>query len=510
MQAVSTMTATDELFRASALELAARVRRAELSPLELVEAHIGRLEAVNPCISALVADRFEEALAEARAAERSAADGGPLHGVPFTTKELIAVAGMPQTFGSTTRRGRTAAHDATVVARLRSAGAIPIGVSNMPEWGMWFETYNVVYGRTNNPWDLRRTPGGSSGGEGALVGAGAAAFGLGSDIGGSVRIPAAFCGTFGHKPSHGLLPLTGHYPVCVEGPEADRPKAAPNLAIGPLTRSAADLMPLLRIMAGPDGLDPNASAIPLRDPSAIGWRGRRVVLLPDPRIRQARRASRPVRDAIAAAGGVLQQLGAEVVEAPRDLLRRAADIWFAALQATGGPSFAEVLGGGDAVRLAPELATALLGRGRYSWPALFFCIGERYGRRGERALRRALDERTRLALELQRLMGDDGVLVAPVHPRPATRHNEPVLFPIDFAYTAVFNALRLPATAVPAGFDFRGLPLSVQVVAHHGRDDLCIAAALALEAAAPPWQPAPLPSCIQSDTLVDAAAHGRG
>jgi fatty acid amide hydrolase 2 len=504
------VAAADGLFSASALDLAARVRRGELSPVELVAAHIRRAEAVNPCIGGMVAARFEEALAEARAAERTAAGGGPLHGVPFTAKELIAVAGMPQTFGSATRRGRTATHDATVIRRLRAAGAILLGVSNMPEWGMWFESYNSVYGRTNNPWDLRRTPGGSSGGEGALVGAGAAPFGIGSDIGGSVRIPAAFCGTFGHKPSHGLLPLTGHYPVCVEGPEADRPKAAPNLVIGPLTRSAADLMPLLRIMAGPDDIDPNARPLTLRDPAAVEWRGRRVVLLPDPRIRQARRASAPVRDAVAAGGHVLQQLGADVAEAPRDLLRRAADIWFAALQATGGPSFAEVLGGGEAVRLAPELATALLGRGRYSWPALFFCIGERYGRRGERALRRALDERARLALELQRLMGDDGVFLAPVHPRPATRHNEPVLFPIDFAYTAVFNALRLPATAVPAGFDARGLPLAVQVVAAHGRDDLCIAAALALEAASPPWRPAPLPSCIQSSTLEDAAAHGRG
>jgi fatty acid amide hydrolase 2 len=481
------------LLQASAIDLAASIRRGELSPVELVEAHIARVEAVNPHLCALVADRFVEARAEAAEAERALRVGSeyrPLLGVPFTVKEMVALRGMPLTFGSVTRRGRVAVNDATVVARLRAAGAIPLGVTNVPEWGMWFESYNSVYGRTNNPYDVRRTPGGSSGGEGALVGAGASPFGVGSDIGGSVRMPAAFCGTFGHKPSHGLLPLTGHHPVYADGSDAELAKHAPHLVVGLLTRSARDLMPLLRVAAGPDGVDPNADALPLRDAGAVEWRGRRVVLLRDPRIRNARRASIALRDAVNAAGHTLGGLGADVVEAPDDLLRHAADIWFAALQSTGGPGFAERLGGGTAVRLLPEVAAALCRRSRYSWPAIFFCVAERFGRRGERALNRAHDERRRLARRLARLAGDDGVLITPVHPRPAPRHNEPVLFPFDFVFTAVFNALRMPATSVPAAFDSRGLPLAVQVTAAHGRDDLTIAAALALEASHPPWRPA--------------------
>jgi fatty acid amide hydrolase 2 len=451
---------------------------------------------VNPLLCAVVAERFNAAREEARRAELELRAGGagtrPLLGVPFTVKEMIAVDGMPQTFGSAPRRGRTADADAVVVARLRAAGAIPLAVTNIPEWGMWFESYNSVYGRTNNPYDLRRHPGGSSGGEGAIVGAGGAAFGVGSDIGGSVRIPAAFCGVYGHKPSHGLLPLTGHYPVHARGRDAALRKRSPYLAIGPLTRSARDIAPLLRIMAGPDEADPNAAVIPLRDPAALEWGGRRVVVLPAPRIRRARRAARSIREAVGAAARVLEQAGATIVEAPTDLLRNAADIWFASLQSNDGPPFAEILGGGTSVSLRNEVGAALLGRGRYSWPALFFCIGERYGRRGPRALHRALDLRARLAETIHSLLGDDGVLLAPVHPRPATRHNEPVLFPLDFAHTAIFNALRMPATSAPAGFDRRGLPLAVQFVARHGRDDLTIAAALLQEAALPPWRPAPV------------------
>jgi fatty acid amide hydrolase 2 len=483
-----------ELLELPVVELAALIRARALSPLELVDAHVRRIEAVQPRLNALAAGRFEAARREACAAERALGtshDEKPLLGVPFTAKEMLAVAGMPLTFGCAGRRGRTADADATVVARLRAAGAIPLGVSNMPEWGMWYETYNEVYGRTNNPYDVARTPGGSSGGEGALVGAGASPLGIGSDIGGSVRMPAAFCGVYGHKPTHGLLPLTGHHPVYAAGSDAALPRRSPFLSLGLLTRSARDLMPLLRIMAGPDGSDPNAEPLPLGDPQRVDWRGRRVLLLPAPRIARARRTGPELQRAVRMAGRTLEAHGATIDEAPADLLRDAGDVWFAALQSVGGPGFTELLTAGAGMRLLPELAAALFGRSRYSWTALFFCIGERVGRRNERALQRALAQGRRVASAFASLTGDDGVLVAPVHPRTAPRHNAPVLAPFDFLYTAVFNALRVPATAVPAGFDARGLPLSVQVVARRGNDHLTIAAALALEAALPPWRPAP-------------------
>lgn len=488
----------ETLLGSGAVALAEAVHSGRVTPLELVEAHIRRIEEVNGALNALVADRFAAAREEAAAAaitlrEAASADAlraaKPLLGVPFTVKEMIAVEGMPLTFGCRNRLNARAARDATVVARLRAAGAIPLGVSNVPEWGMWNETYNSVYGRTNNPWDVRRTPGGSSGGEGALVGAGCSAFGIGSDIGGSIRMPAAFCGVYGHKPGRGLLPLTGHYPVyATDGAPVER--GSPALAVGPLARSAADLMPLLRVMRGADGIDPDARDGELSDPAAVAWRGRRVLLLPAPRIRRSRRATPALAAAVRRAGAVLQRAGAQVSEAPDDLLAAAADYWFAVLQSAGGRGFAEVLGGGRRVRLLREVVAAAAGRGTYSWPALFFCIGERIGRRSERGLARALEAGARLERAYRDLLGDDGILITPVHPRAAPRHNEPVLFGFDFLHTAVFNALQVPVTVAPMGFDARGLPLSVQVSARGGGDHLTIAAALALEASQPAWRPA--------------------
>ncbi|HSJ24695.1 MAG TPA: amidase [Longimicrobiales bacterium] len=483
----------------SARCLAEGIRTGELEAERVVGDHIRRVQQLNPGVNALVADRFEMAMAEARAVdgltERDRTDR-PLLGVPFSVKEMIAVEGMPATFGCGNRRHRRASADATVVGRLRAAGAIVLGVTNVPEWGMWYETYNHVYGRTNNPWDPGRTAGGSSGGEAALVGMGGSAFGVGTDIGGSIRMPAAFCGVYGHRPSGGLLPLTGIYPVYSDPTDSPIPgvpatRRAPSLAVGPLARAARDLPLLLQVMAGPDGVDPNAASMVLRDADTVSWSGRTVVLLPEPDIRLAAGAASSVAAAVQSAGAALSGLGANVVEAPAGLFRRAADAWFSALQAEGGPGFSELLGGGRQVSPIRETLRALAGRSEYSWPALFFALGEVLGKRGTRRMRSAQEETVRMAARFRDLTGDDGILIMPVHPRPAPRHNAPVLRPFDFLYTAVFNTLRAPATSVPYGFDEHGLPLAVQVAAPHGRDDLSLAAAITLEATLPAWRPAP-------------------
>ena len=498
MQCPPQQSAPERLLSAPLERLLAQMRAGQLSPVELVDAHIRRIEAVNPLLNCVVAERFRAARAEAEAAEREYATSQsrrPLLGIPFTVKEMIEVSGMPLTFGSLRRRERRALTDATVVARLRAAGAIPLGVTNAPEWGMWFESYNGIYGRTNNPYDLRHTPGGSSGGEGAAVGSGGSVFGIGSDIGGSVRMPAAFCGVFGHKPTNGLLPLTGHYPVYDGGPDGQVPKAAPYVSNGTLTRSAADIAPLLRAMAGRDRVDPNAEPLAFLDPTRVEWRGRRVFLLRSPSIRRAAPASPDLSASVDRAGRLLEERGADVRDAPERLLEHAADVWFSALQTVGGASFAEVLTEGQGIWLELEILRALTGRARYSWPALFFCVGERLGRKKERALRSALREGRRLALRYRELLGTGGVLVTPVHPRTAPRHNSAVLHPFDFLYTAVFNALRVPATAAPCGFDERGLPLAVQFASARGNDHLTIAAAAVIEQGSNlPWRPAPIPA----------------
>lgn len=475
--------------------LLARMRSGELSPVDLVEEHIRRIEAVNPAVNSVVASRFEDARREAVEAEGEYATSTvtrPLLGVPFTVKEMIEVTGMPLTFGSLGRRDRRAGRDATVVARLRAAGAIPLGVTNVPEWGMWCESYNSVYGRTNNPFDPRRTPGGSSGGEGAAVGAGASVFGIGSDIGGSVRIPASFCGVFGHKPTTGMLPLTGHYPVYIDGPDAAMSKTAPYVSIGTLTRSAADIAPLMRVMAGRDGFDPNAEPLAFLSPDRVDWRGRGVMLLSHPWIKRAGRAEPDLTRACERAGTLLEERGAIVQVAPERLLQHAGDVWFAALQTVGGPSFSQLLGGGRRVRLEVEVLRTLIGTGRYSWPALFFCIGERFGRKKEQALRTAMRETRRLARRYREMLGADGLLISPAYPRTAPLHNTVLRHPFDFLYTAVFNILRVPATTAPCGFAADGLPLAVQFTSNRGNDHITIAAAAVVESSTGPWQPATL------------------
>lgn len=474
------------------MSIAARVRSGEWRATDVLADHIARIERVNPAINAVVCARFEEAEHEARRVDADPASL-PLAGVPFTVKEMIEVAGMPLTFGCLGRADRLGMRDATVVRRLREAGAVPIGVTNVPEWGMWPETTNHVYGRTVNPWDSRRTAGGSSGGEGAGIAAGLAAFGIGSDIGGSVRLPAAFCGVFGHKPTNGLLPLTGHHPVYAEGPDRDLARLAPYVTIGPLARSATDLMPLLRVMAGDDGVDPNIEPLELGDDRTVEWRGRRVVLLPAPDIALARRPRSAPHHAVLRAGEHLASLGAHLDTAPARIFRRAGDAWFAALQSVGGPSFAELLGNGAPVSLFREFAAALLGRSRFSWPALMFLAGERFGRRSQDAMQRSLAELGRMSERFTSLLRDDAVLIMPAYPSVAPRHGTIVLHPFDFLYAAAFNALRAPVTVVPAGLDYHRLPVAIQIAARRGGDHLTIGAARALEAAGMLWTPAPVP-----------------
>src|SRR6478672_10441948 len=224
-----------EIIERSATDLARAIRDGELTSREVVEAHIANARWRNPDLCAIVADRYDAALDEADAADQKVRQGGelpPFLGVPCTVKESFAVEGMPNAAGLVHRAEIRADADAPAVARLRAAGAIPIGVTNTSEATMWIESSNHLYGRTNNAYNPKRTAGGSSGGEGAAIGAGFAPIGLGSDIGGSIRLPAFFNGVFGHKPSPGVIPGSGSFPAPSSG------TAGEMFATGPLTRRA--------------------------------------------------------------------------------------------------------------------------------------------------------------------------------------------------------------------------------------------------------------------------------
>jgi fatty acid amide hydrolase 2 len=476
----------NHLLESSATEIARRIRTGETTSVEAVEAHIARLREVNPTLNAMVADRFDEALDEARAADRRVAAGGPdglppFWGVPCSIKEAFAVAGMPQTGGLLARKGHVADKDAATVARLRAAGAIPLGVTNVSELCMWMESNNTVYGRTSNAYDPTRTCGGSSGGEAAVVGAGAAPFGLGSDIGGSIRMPAFFNGVFGHKPTGGMVPATGQFPI-------SHGAALRMLATGPICRRAEDLWPLLRILAGPDGEDDGCVPFALGDPDTVRIEGLRVLDVED---NGCVRVSDDLRDAQRRAAEALARRGARVERARVPDLKWSLPIWSSLMALAGGPSFAERLGSGVPVSAAAELVRFLLGRSAHTLPAIGLVAIERLQGTSPGMMNRFAEKGRLLREELVERIGPNGVMLYPSYPTPAPKHGKPLLPPFQWVYTAILNAMQMPSTQVPLGLNAQGLPLGVQVVAVHGRDHVSIAVARVLEEEFGGWVPPP-------------------
>jgi fatty acid amide hydrolase 2 len=471
----------------SAVSLAQAIRTGELTAAQVVEAHIARHQRFGPRINAIAADRFAAAREEATAADElisaSAPDADlpPLHGVPCTIKESIAVRGMPLSGGLVARRDFRAPDSATAVQRLTEAGAIPLGVTNVSELTLWIESENRVYGRTSNPYDARRTAGGSSGGEGAAVGSGGSPFGLGSDIGGSIRIPALFCGVFGHKPSPGVVPNTGLWPP----PSGE---SGLMLGTGPLARRAEDLMPLLRIIAGPDGEDPLARTAALGDPASVSFAGLEVVTIEDASVRPM---DLELRDARERAVGALVAAGATRRPVQLRSWRRASPAFLAALQASVGDGASHVT-----LTLLEESGEprptwrGLIGRGGTHTVPTRIVLATEMLRDGSDAPapERLLSAASELAAELTETVGD-GVLLHPAHPRPAPRHRRTLGRPWLLTPAAMFNLAGLPATEVPLGLSEAGLPVGVQVAAGRDRDHVSIAVALELERVFGGWVP---------------------
>ena len=466
----------DPLHQKPAHELAALVRQKQVSPVELVEAHIRRIETVNRAVNAVVAERFEQARDEARAAEQrlmreGASELPPLFGVPCTMKDFYAVRGMPQTGGLVIRKHIVANDDAVVTQRVRAAGAIVLGVTNVPEGGLWLESINRVYGRTNNPWDLRRTAGGSSGGEGAIVASGGSPFGMGSDIGGSIRLPAAFCGVAGHKPTGRMVPNTGHWPP-LEDPHRRF------LVCGPLARSTHDLMPLLRAIAGPEAGDAFVQAWPLGDPDAVDLREVTVYPIEEGGDRVHPELKRAVRTATDA----LRDRGARIGELPRETLRQAIWIWAAMMGEGEETSYAEMVSGNPKLSVVRELVKLALGRSHHTAPVLAVIAAQGLLKAFPKQRSKKLIELgMRLQRELEATLGERGVLLVPPYTSPAPYHRQALLRPLDAGLTAVFNVLEFPATQVPTGLSEGGLPLGVQVVGKRGNDHVTIAVARAIE-----------------------------
>jgi fatty acid amide hydrolase 2 len=480
-----------ELLTPSATELARQLRDGTLTSREVVDAHIERIEQTAERINAVVATRFVQARQEADAADvqlaawRAAGKQGelpPYLGVPCTIKESFSFAGMPNTSGLKARVGVLPTEDAPTVARLRAAGAIPLGVTNTSELCMWLESNNQVYGRTNNPYDPGRMVGGSSGGEGAIVGAGASPFGLGADVGGSIRLPSFFNGIFGHKPSSGVVPSSKQWPPCSG-------KTWWMLSTGPMCRRAEDLMPLLRILAGPDGHDPSTEVRELGDPGTVKIAGMTVKWLDNAGLMPPEPAQ---RQAVQRATKALAGLGATVSKAKIPGIRNGFSLWSARLSLSGSKSFHQLLGyDGQPPNLAKELAKWTVKRSSHTLPALGLAALEKLPI-NPGSLEPVMAQVAAMRKAIEDQLGDNGVLILPTFPRTAPRHYWPILSPLSAGYTGVFNALELPVTQVPTGLDAEGIPTGIQVVGRHGEDHVTIAVAMALEQAlggwVPPWR----------------------
>lgn len=475
-----------ELTQLGAFELAAKIKNFEVSPTEVVSAHIDRIQEKNPSINAVVEERFDQARKEAQSItpDQIRTSQAPLLGVPFTVKEMIAIEGMKSTMGSRLRANRYMRETAPVVQRMLDAGSILLGTTNVPELGFWFESSNPVYGKTSNPHNHTHSAGGSSGGEAAIIAVGGSPFGIGSDIGGSLRIPAAFCGVYGHCPSEYTVPLTGHLPLYRENAKEIVGNKRPFSTLGPMSRRAKDLRPLLEMMMGPDGYDSavvsHALAAPEKNLSHL-----KIFTLENPQIHAASSTEKELQASVAHATRALAEFGATTAALEQDVFLSALELWSARLQQIDGPTLNELVQPNGEINFAFEFFNVLRGAPRFSVNVLLAAALEKKSfdsnsKNSNEVLKRA-DQLSALKNHLTQMLQNNGVIIMPVHPRVAPKHMSTLQTPFDFAYTALFNALGFPATSIPMGKSESGLPLSVQVIAAWGQDHLCLSVAEALE-----------------------------
>jgi len=457
-----------ELTRLHAWQMAAGVRNGSISASDLIEAHLDRIKRRNPELNAFVSIDEERARLQAKDADDARTTGrplGPLHGVPITIKSSIDVAGLLCEAGTRIRAGHIAPSDAPVVSRLKAAGAVILGNTTVPEFLMAWETHSALYGRTNSPWNLERTPGGSSGGEAAAIAACCSAGGIGSDGGGSIRVPAHFSGICGLKPTPGRIPATGHFPSSV-GPFALLG------VVGPMARTVRDIELLFDVIAGPDNGDPNAAPVPLRrlDPASFGQT--RIGYFEDdgrtPVTAETRRAIQRAAQALRAAGFMVEPFRPEGLEEARQLWR----VLF-------------VDGAGIVLRQAYKNRETEM----YSIVREMIAAAAEDPPLTAERLFETLFGRDILRARFLGQMERYPVLLCPVHAVPAFRHGERswtvdgrrVEYLDAASYSQWFNLLGNPAVVLPIDRSDEGLPIGVQIVGRPWEEERVLAIAAALE-----------------------------
>ena len=455
---------TSELFFSDATELAERIRTKDVSPVEVVQAHLNRTDSVNPVINAIVVPN-ESALDQARVAEQAVLNGdplGPLHGVPFSVKEVFDTEGIRSTRGSLLYADRVPETDAAAVRRLKEAGAIVIGKTNCPEFALAAETVNDLFGRTLNPWNLDRTSGGSSGGEAAAISAGLSPLGIGTDLGGSNRLPSHYCNVVGYKPTHGLIPLTGAWPEIMSR----------RMHVGPIARSVRDIAMSLVVMSGPDHIDPYALG---RGVDESPWFGASL-----PPLRVGMMTEGPfepvmgeIQDVVRKAGAALESQGCIVEGVTFDWHDRLPIAFTMDILIVEADHYFKPFVEGREDELSGSISVLL----NLPKPSMTDYLA-------------SMDKHESVSRDVTTFFADHDLLLLPTSPVTAPPHDSAVLDvsgrTADAGHaaniTATFGMTGHPAISIPFGMSPDGLPIGVQLAAGHLNDRLLLHAAATLEA----------------------------
>jgi amidase len=456
-----------EIVLAPAVDQLELLRSGQISIVELSEAYIRQIERLNPQLNAFADFDAERVRKQAKLLQESKAPRGPLHGLPVTVKSSISTAGYRCEIGSLLHKGEIPTEDAVVVARLRAAGALILGTTNCPEFLMAYESANRLHGRVCNPWDLARTPGGSSGGEASAIAAGLSACGLGSDSGGSVRVPAHFTGICSFKPTPGRFPGRGHLPPCV-GPFSTLG------AIGPMARTMADVALMFRTLSGQDPLDPASPPIPFRELSPAELRAQTIGFFEDDGLVPV---TPETRAAVQSAASALRDAGFRVEPFRPHSLEPLRQLWWKFFVQCGAMFYApEIRGRED--QLSPIFAE-------------FLSIAASVPPLTAAELLDAWAELDLLRSKMLAEMSAYPVLLCPVASIPAFLHGErtwtidgrPVEYLDAVRHTQWFNTLGAPAAIVPVGQSPEGLPIGVQIAARPFHDEIALGIAAVVDAA---------------------------
>ncbi|XP_048513615.1 fatty-acid amide hydrolase 2-B-like isoform X2 [Athalia rosae] len=452
------------ILQLSAVKIAEKIRQKELSSETVILAYIERIKEVNPLLNAVVENRFEAAIQDARACDKKLATGEvtakeleiekPLFGVPVTVKESCALKGLSHTGCTLARAGIKANYDSLSVLSLKTAGAIPLCVTNTPELCLGFESQNPLFGTTNNPYDIRKTAGGSSGGEGALLGSSSSLIGVGSDIAGSIRLPAHLNGVFGHKPTPGIISIEGHLPFC-DGVEFQK-----YLVIGPLARYAEDLALAVKVMA-----NRNTAALRLDEPvdvKSLKIRYMEAVEESFGLISVSEDIKRVIRDG----ARYLEGIGADVERVMIPELTDSLDIGMALF--FGMKEMPQLLLDPEDPKHESnpisELGKLLFGLSRHNSSAILFkLLRDVHAFIPQSKLPSYRGKVQKLERIFTELLGTNGVFLFPTFVRSAPLHDQLTLQLAGALYCLIFNVLGFPATHVPMGLDSEGLPVGVQV-----------------------------------------------